>query len=68
MSKTIKCDVCGKIFNYGFLIDVSLQGGQSFTNIADDRFELGKKDICKDCYYGVKKMLTCCCVPSENKE
>lgn len=55
MSKVNKCDICGKVFDYGFLIEVSTQGGHSFTNIAEDRFEIGKKDICKSCYYKAKK-------------
>lgn len=57
MSKLTKCDVCGKIFEYGFIVDVNIQGGQDYTNIAKDWFEIGKKDVCYDCYYKAKKML-----------
>lgn len=65
MSKVVKCDVCGKVFDYGFLIDINVQGGQSWTNIAEDRFEIGKKDVCKKCYTSIKKMLTHCCIPND---
>lgn len=65
MGKVRKCDICCKTFDYGFLIDVRTQGGMSFTNIAEDRFEIGEKDVCKDCYYMIKKMATCCCMPGK---
>ena len=58
MSKVTRCDVCGKVFDYGFSADVNIQGGQDFTNIAEDRFEIGKKDICKACYYKIRKLIT----------
>ncbi len=67
MSKIMICDVCGEKFNYGFSIKVSTQGGYSFTDIAEDRFEIGQKDVCKKCYYNIKKMLTCCCVKDNKK-
>ena len=60
MSISKKCDVCGKDFDFGFSVDVSLQGGTSFTNIAEHRFELGQKDVCTDCYYMTKKILKNC--------
>ena len=60
MSISKKCDVCGKDFGFGFSVDVSLQGGMSFTNIAEHRFELGQKDVCTDCYYMIKKILKNC--------
>lgn len=62
MSKVVKCDICGKMFDGGFLIEVNRQGGYDFTDAAQDRFEIGAKDVCRDCYYSVKKMLTCCCI------
>lgn len=61
MSKISKCDICGKTFDYGFLVDVKIQGGVSFANVAEDRFEIGQKDVCKECYNNIKKMLTHCC-------
>lgn len=64
--KSRKCDICGKEFDYGFLVDVKLQGGRDFLNVAEDRFEIGEKDICRDCYYGLKKMMTCCYIPPES--
>ncbi len=67
MSKALNCDVCGKAFDYGFSVNVNIQGGFGFINVADDRFEIGQKDVCRDCYYKIKKMLTCCCIP-ESKE
>lgn len=57
MSKVTRCDVCGKDFGYGFAVDVNIEGGQDYTNIAEDRFEIGKKDICKVCYYKIKRLL-----------
>ena len=57
MSVLRKCDICGKEFDFGFSLAVSLQGGADFTNIADHRFELGQKDVCVDCYYSIKKRL-----------
>ncbi len=57
MATVKKCDYCGKEFDYGFLITVNLQGGQSFTNVADDRFEIGNKDLCKGCYYEIKEIV-----------
>lgn len=56
MSKTTKCDICGKTFDRGFLIDVRSQGGYSFTDIASDRFELRERDVCRECYYKIKEM------------
>lgn len=67
MSTLKKCDACGKVFDYGFTIDVRIQGGVDFVNIAEDRFEIGKKDVCKNCYYMAQKMLTCCCDRAEEK-
>lgn len=68
MSITRKCDICGNTFDTGFCIDVSMNANYDFIDIAKHRFELGKKDVCIDCYYNVKKMLTCCCIPSSNKK
>lgn len=51
-----KCDICGKTFDFGFSVDVNLQGGMSFTNIAEYRGELGNKDVCKECFYKLKKI------------
>ena len=56
MATVKKCDYCGKEFDYGFLITINLQGGQSFTNIAADGFEIGNKDLCRDCYYEIKEI------------
>ena len=56
MSVIRKCDVCGKKFNFGFLIGVSLQGGMDFTDIAKYRFDIGNQDICEDCFYKIKNM------------
>lgn len=56
MSKIVKCDICGKTFDRGFLIDVRSQGGYAFTDIACDRFELRERDICRECYYKIKEM------------
>ena len=56
MSVIRKCDVCGKDFDFGFSVDVSLQGGMDFTNIAKYRFDIGKQDICEDCFYKIKNM------------
>ena len=67
MSKTVKCDVCGKSFDYGFSVNVDTQYNFDFMNATQDRFEIGQKDVCRDCYYKIKKMLTCCCV-KENGE
>ena len=58
MSRITKCDICGKMFDYGFRVDVNIQGGHDFTNIAEERLELGQKDICLDCYYKAKEMIT----------
>jgi hypothetical protein len=68
MSKVMKCSVCGELFDYGFSVDVDLQGAQDLADLAEDRFEIGKKDVCKKCYYEIKKMLTCCCIPAESEE
>lgn len=65
MAKLRKCDMCGKEFDYGFLIDIKTQGGMSFTDIAEDRFEIGEKDICKECYYKVKRTFACCRLQAE---
>lgn len=55
--KSIKCDICGREFGYGFLINVELQGGHDLLNVAQDRFETGNKDICSDCYYKLKETI-----------
>ena len=56
MSAIRKCDVCGENFDFGFLIDVSLQGGMDFLNIAKYRCDIGKQDICENCFYKMKNM------------
>lgn len=56
MSKITKCDICGKTFDGGFLIDVSRQGGFDFIDSTKDRFEIGQRDICRDCYYKIKEI------------
>ena len=56
MSVSRKCDFCGKEFGFGFSVDVSLQGGLDFLNIAKYRFDIGKQDICEDCFYKMKNM------------
>ena len=66
MSKIMKCDVCGKEFDGGFSVDVNVQGGIDLEEFSDDRFEIGKKDVCRECYFSVKKMLTCCCRAPHN--
>lgn len=53
-----KCDICGETFDYGFSVDVNIQGGMSWTNVSEDRFEIKRNDICKSCYYKVKKIVT----------
>ena len=58
MSRVTRCDICGKVFGYGFDICVGIQGAAPFTNISEERFELGQKDVCLDCYYKAKRMLT----------
>lgn len=57
MATIKKCDYCGKEFSSGFLITINLQGGQSFTDITTDRFEIGNKDLCRDCYYEIKEIV-----------
>ena len=56
MSVLRKCDICGKEFNFGFSVGVSLQGGTDFLNIAKYRFDIGKQDVCEDCFYKIKNM------------
>lgn len=56
MSVIRKCDICGENFNFGFSIDVSLQGGMDFMNISQYRFDIGKQDICENCFYKIKNM------------
>ena len=55
MSVLRKCDICGKEFNFGFSVGVYLQGGTDFMNIAKYRFDIGKQDVCEDCFYKIKK-------------
>ena len=56
MSVLRKCDICGKEFDFGFSVGVSLQGGCDFLNVAKYRFDIGKQDICEDCFYKIKNM------------
>ena len=56
MSVLRKCDICGKEFNFGFSVGVSLQGGTDFVNIAKYRFDIGKQDICEECFCKIKNM------------
>ena len=56
MSVLRKCDICGKEFNFGFSVGVSLQGGTDFVNIAKYRFDIGKQDICEECFEQIKNM------------
>ena len=56
MATVKKCDICGKTFDFGFRISVNLQGGMTFTNIAGYREEIGNKDICKECFFKMKKI------------
>lgn len=57
MSTARRCDICGNVFDNGFCIDVFISTKYEFTNIAEYLPELGKKDVCIDCYYKVKEML-----------
>ena len=56
MSVLRKCDICGKEFDFGFSVGVSLQGGCDFLNVAKYRFDIGKQDLCEDCFYKIKNM------------
>ena len=56
MSVLRKCDICGNEFDFGFCVDVSMQGGQDFLNIAKYRFYIGKQDICEECFCKIKNM------------
>lgn len=56
MSVLRKCDICGKEFDFGFSVGVSLQGGTDFLNIAKYRFDIGKQDICEECFKQIKNM------------
>lgn len=55
MSRVTMCDICGRTISCGFCISVKSQCEHSCMDVADIVLEEGRRDICAECYYLIKR-------------